>query len=369
MQPIFWAAMLVAIWHMPATFAGTIIHAGEQRLQLQTVAKGLEEAWGLAFLPDGRMLVTEKPGRLRVISDGVLLTELVAGLPAVAERGQGGLLDVAVHPRFTENRWIYLSYAAKGKGGYGTEVYRARLDGMRLVDGKVIFRQEPKLGSGLHFGSRLVFDRNGHLYVTLGDRGDQDRAQRLDQHVGKVVRLTDDGRAPLSNPFRAQREALPEIYSYGHRNVQGAALNPKTGAIWTHEHGPQGGDEINILQAGTNYGWPVITYGVNYVTGTKIGEGTHKAGMAQPLYKWVPSIAPSGMAFYDGDAIPAWRGSLFIGSLKFHQLVRLVLDGDKVMAEERLLDGIGRVRDVRVGSDGLLYLLVDGRVLRLQPVR
>jgi len=363
------AGLLVAALHAPAAWSATTVQAGQQRLELHAVAQGLEEAWGLAFLPDGRLLVTEKPGRLRMIAEGRLLREPVAGLPAVAEHGQGGLLDVAVHPRFHDNRWVYLSYAAEGKGGYGTEVYRARLDGMRLRDGRVIFRQAPKLSSGRHFGSRLLFGRDGYLYVTLGDRGDQDRAQRLDQHVGKVVRLHDDGRVPAGNPFLKQPGALPEIYSYGHRNVQGAALHPQTGAVWTHEHGPQGGDEINILHPGTNYGWPVITYGVNYVIGTRIGEGTHKAGMAQPLHKWVPSIAPSGMAFYDGEAIPAWRGSLFVGSLKFRQLVRLTLDGERVTAEEHLLDGIGRVRDVRAGPDGLLYLLVDGRVLRLQPVR
>ncbi len=366
-QSTIWAILLLAaLYVFPADAA---VQAGQQRLQVQTVAEGLEEAWGLAILPDGRLLVTEKPGRLRVIADGRLLPEPVAGLPAVAEHGQGGLLDVALHPRFEENRWVYLAYAARGKGGYGTEVYRARLDGMHLADGKVIFRQTPKLGGGRHFGARLLFDRAGHLYITLGDRGDEDLAQGLDQHVGKVVRLADDGRVPADNPFVGKSGVLPEIYSYGHRNVQGAALDPRSGQVWTHEHGPQGGDEINILRAGVNYGWPVITYGVNYVTGTRIGEGTHKEGMAQPLYKWVPSIAPSGMAFYEGDAIPAWRGSLFIGSLKFRQLVRLSLDSERVTGEERLLDGIGRVRDVRAGPDGLLYLLVDGRVLRLQPAR
>jgi glucose/arabinose dehydrogenase len=236
----------------------------------------------------------------------------------------------------------------------------------------VIFRQEPKLSGGRHFGSRLVFDRQGLLYVTLGDRGEQERAQRLDQLPGKVVRLLDDGGIPHDNPFVGKAGARPEIFTYGNRNVQGAALHPVTGLVWTHEHGPQGGDEVNVLRPGVNYGWPVITYGVEYVIGTRIGEGTHKEGMAQPLWKWVPSIAPSGMAFYTGDRFPRWKGDLFVGALKDQMLVRLRLDGEKVVAEERLLRGMGRVRDVRQGPDGFLYLLTDasdGSLLRLEPAR
>ncbi len=337
-----------------------------------TVVEGLEYPWGLAFLPDGRMLVTERAGRLRLVSaDGRLDPQPVAGVPAVAVVGQGGLLDVAVHPEFAKNAWIYLSYAAPGEGGYGTEVLRARLDGHALRDPKIIFSMRPKTTTGHHFGSRLVFDRKGFLYITLGDRGEMERAQRLDDHAGSVIRVHDDGRVPVDNPFVAQRNALPEKFTLGNRNIQGAALHPETGELWAHEHGPQGGDEINIIRAGTNYGWPVITYGRNYGIGTRIGEGTEKPGMAQPIWQWTPSIAPSGMAFYTGDRFPAWRGNLFVGALRGQMLVRLELDGNRVLREERLLQGqIGRIRDVRTGPDGLLYLLTDearGRIVRIEP--
>lgn len=365
-------SLLAIICHGAVAATATGRSTEMYSVRVHTVTAGLEHPWSMAFLPDGRLLVTERPGRLRIIKDGALLAQAVAGLPPIEARGQGGLLDIALHPHFAENGWVYLSYTARGAGGVGTEVFRARLNGDRLIDGRVIFRMLPKLEGGRHFGSRLLFDRAGFLYITLGERGEQDRAQRPNQHAGKVIRLKDDGSLPADNPFVGQTGALPEIFSLGHRNVQGAALHPRTGAVWTHEHGPQGGDEINVLRPGTNYGWPVITYGVEYVTGTKIGEGTEKPGMAQPLHKWVPSIAPSGMAFYTGEAFPKWQGNLFVGSLKFGMLVRLTLDGERVLAEERLLTGIGRVRDVRQGPDGLLYLLTDapdGKLLRLEPVR
>jgi aldose sugar dehydrogenase len=338
----------------------------------ETVTTGLEHPWGLAFLPDGGFLVTERPGRLRLVSAaGRLDPRPIEGLPSIAARGQGGLLDVALHPSFADNRLVYLSYAEAGDGGVGTAVARGRLDGHSLADVEVIFRMTPKTGGGRHFGSRLVFDRAGYLFITLGDRGDRPRAQELDNHIGTLIRLHDDGRVPDDNPFLGRDDALPEIYSYGHRNIQGAALHPDTGQLWTHEHGPQGGDEINLPEAGVNHGWPVITYGVNYVVGTEIGEGTHRPDMAQPLYQWTPSIAPSGMAFYTGDAFPGWQGDLFVGALKFRQLVRLTLDGESVVGEERLLDGaLGRIRDVRQGPDGLLYLLTDandGHLVRLRP--
>lgn len=349
--------------------ANQVVTAGSEKIILNPIGQGLKEPWGMAFLPDGRILVTEKSGKLRIIENGKLLATPVSGVPKVVDSGQGGLLDVVLHPNYTENGWIYLSYSGKGDGGVGTEVIRAKLKDNALVNSESIFRQAPKISSSKHFGSRIVFDKDGYLFITMGDRGDQDRAQKLNQHVGKIVRLNDDGSIPKDNPFVGNREALPEIFSYGHRNAQGAALNPNTGNIWTHEHGPQGGDEINILKAGTNYGWPVITYGVNYFTATKIGEGTQKAGMAQPLYKWVPSIAPSGMAFYTGDAYPSWKGSLFVGALKFQTLVKLSLDGDKVTKEERLFEGVGRVRDVRQGPDGLLYILAGDRLLQLKPAR
>jgi glucose/arabinose dehydrogenase len=336
---------------------------------LKPIATGLVSPWSIAFLPDGKILVTEKPGRLRVIEHGKLLVAPVSGVPMLEELGQGGLLDVVLHPNYLKNGWLYLSYTAKDEQGVGVEVMRAKLKHHQLQQQEVIFTQRPKLQKDHHFGARIVFDQQGYLYITLGDRGEQERAQVVSHHIGKVIRLHDDGRIPKDNPVISPSEQATEAYTFGHRNVQGAVMNPSTGKIWTHEHGPQGGDEINILQAGVNYGWPVITYGVNYFIGTKIGEGTHKAGMAQPLYKWVPSIAPSGMAFYTGDAYPSWKGQLFIGSLKFQTLVKLKLDGDKVISEQRIFKNIGRVRDVRQGLDGLLYMVADDKVFQLKPTR
>jgi glucose/arabinose dehydrogenase len=341
--------------------------------RIAILAEGLEHPWSLAFLPDDRMLVTERPGGLRIIENGVLSERNIAGLPAVAERGQGGLMDVAVHPLFEKNRWIYLSYTAKDRSGYGTEVVRGELNGYSLDNVKSIFRALPKSAGGRHFGSRILFDPEGYLYITLGERGDRPRAQDLGDHAGSIIRLRDDGGIPDDNPFVTTRGAKPEIYTYGNRNVQGAALHPKTGVIWTHEHGPQGGDEVNIIKAGTNYGWPVITYGRNYGIGTKIGEGTAKTDMAQPTYYWDPSIAPSGMAFYDGDKFPEWQGDLFVGALKYALLVRLELENDKVIHEERMLTNVlGRIRDVRSGPDGYLYVLTDeanGVLARLEPAK
>lgn len=367
-----WVLLLLAVLTCPV--AGAQVFSSEgQRFRATTFTEGLESPWGLAFLPDGRKLVTERPGRLRLVAaDGHLDPQPVLGLPPVVVVGQGGLLDVALHPDFARNGWIYLSYAGAGSGGSSTEVLRGKLDGHALRDVQVIFRMQPKSTSGHHFGSRLVFDRQAYLYITLGERGDKERAQRLDDHAGSVIRLHDDGRVPNNNPFVGKPGALPEKFTLGHRNIQGAALHPQTGELWTHEHGPQGGDEINIIRAGSNYGWPVITYGRNYITGTAIGEGTARAGMAQPLWQWTPSIAPSGMAFYTGERFPGWRGNLFVGALRGQMLVRLTLDGERVVREERLLEGaLGRIRDVRAGPDGLLYLLIDserGRIVRLEPV-
>jgi glucose/arabinose dehydrogenase len=365
-------AALGALMQFPLGAGAQIVDSEVQRFRAVTLTSGLEFPWGLAFLPDGRMLVTERPGRLRIVAaDGRLDPRPVEGVPAVAATGQGGLLDVALHPDFARNRLVYLSYAGEGPGGYGTEVARGRLDGNALRDLEVIFRMQPKSRAGYHFGSRLVFDGKGYLFITLGDRGEMARAQRLDDHAGSVIRLHDDGRVPADNPFVGKPGAKPEKFTLGNRNMQGAALNPRSGELWTHEHGPQGGDEINVIRAGVNYGWPVITYGANYGTGTKIGEGTAKAGMAQPLLQWTPSIAPSGMAFYTGDRFPKWQGNLFVGALKFQMLVRLQLDGERVVREERLLQGaVGRIRDVRQGPDGLIYLLIDsekGRIVRLEP--
>lgn len=353
--------------------AGEVETSERARFRVEPLVGGLEHPWSLAFLPDGRMLVTERPGRLRLITaDGRLQPHPIGGLPAIAASGQGGLLDVVPHPDFARNRWIYFSYVEAGAGGIGTAVARGRLEGDALLATEVLFRLLPKSRTARHFGSRLVFDRAGHLFVTLGDRGDRPRAQDLGDHAGSVIRLGDDGRIPSDNPFVSQPGTRPEIFSFGHRNIQGAALHPVTGRLWTHEHGPQGGDEINIPRAGVNHGWPIITYGVNYGIGTQIGEGTTKPGMGQPVYYWVPSIAPSGMAFYDGAAFPGWQGNLFVGSLKFRQLVRLEIEGERVVHEERLLeDAVGRIRDVRQGPDGLLYLLsdaADGQLVRLVPV-
>jgi len=358
---------------MAAAQAQEVVSVRSEKLELrlETVAAGLEHPWGMAFLPDGRVLVTERPGRLRIVAMDGSLSAPVDGVPPVAAGGQGGLLDVALHPGFADNRLVYLSYSEPGEGGNSTAVARGRLDGNSLREVEVIFSQQPKFDSSAHFGSRLVFARDGTLFVTLGDRYKRrDDAQTLDNHHGKVVRINDDGSVPVGNPFADRAGALPQIWSLGHRNLQGAALHPQTGELWTHEHGPSGGDEINISRAGNNYGWPVITYGEEYIGGS-IGEGTHKAGMEQPLRHWVPSIAPSGMLFVD-QRIPPWQGNLLIGSLKFDQLVRLELDGERVVHEERLLEKeLGeRIRDVAQGPDGAIYLLTDerkGRLLRLVP--
>ncbi|MFN7087374.1 MAG: PQQ-dependent sugar dehydrogenase [Burkholderiales bacterium] len=359
---------------VPAFAAGEVLQSEKHAFRIVTLVTGLAYPWSLAWLPDGRMLVTERPGRLRIVSkDFKLDPQAVAGVPQVAAVGQGGLFDVVLHPKHAENGWIYLSYSGPGAGGWGTELTRAKLDGHRLTQQQLLFRLEPKTTSGQHFGGRIAFDRQGYLYLTLGDRGEKERAQRLDDHAGSVIRLHDDGRVPADNPFVKRQGARPEKFTLGSRNMQGAALNPRTGELWTHEHGPQGGDEINVMRAGRNYGWPVITYGVNYGIGTRIGEGTHKPGMEQPLYKWVPSIAPSGMAFYEGDKFPHWRGNLLVGALRAAMLVRLELDGEKVVKEERLIkNAIGRIRDVRVGPDGYVYLLTDeadGVLARLEVVR
>ena len=342
----------------------------EHAFRVVKLIPGLERPWSLAFLPDARMLITERRGRVYLVTKDYERTALT-GTPEVVERGQGGLFDVALHPRFAENGIVYLAYAGRGDGGVSTDLARARLNGTRLEDVHVIFRQQPKAGGGQHFGGRIVFDRAGFLYLTLGDRGERDRAQDPNAHQGSVIRLHDDGRVPQDNPFVGRAGWRPEKFTLGNRNMQGAALHPRTGLLWTHEHGPQGGDEINIIRAGVNYGWPVITYGVNYGIGTRIGEGAAKEGMAQPLYHWVPSIAPSGMAFYTGDKFPRWKDNLFVGALKDRMLVRLVLEGEKVVREERLLQGaLGRIRDVRNGPDGYLYLLTDesdGVLARLEP--
>lgn len=364
------AMVFVVAAAISAPASAQTVQSQKQAFRPVIVVSGLDHPWSLAFLPDGRMLVTERSGQLRVIVDGQLQAAPVSGVPEVFAKGQGGLLDVVLHPDYANNGWIYFSFAAASLRGGHTAVARARLEGNRLVDVQTIFKANNVAGGGVHFGSRLAFGGDGKLYITVGERGDSDKAQELDSHNGTTVRLNDDGTVPGDNPFVNTAGAMPEIYSYGHRNPQGMARHPGTGAIWLHEHGPQGGDEINIVRAGVNYGWPVITYGRSYA-GFSIGEGSEKPGMAQPILHWTPSIAPSGMAFYTGDKFPAWRGNLFVGSLKFRHLVRLELDGARVVAQERLLENaFGRVRDVRQGPDGFLYLLTDeddGALVRLEP--
>lgn len=358
-------------WAGPESLGPFASAAGAFRVEV--VASGLETPWGLAFLPHGRMLVTERPGRLRVVAPDGRLSPPVQGVPAVYARGQGGLLDVALSPDFARKRTLFLSFAQPMPGGSRTAVVRARLNaaGDGLEEVRQIFAQKEVVGGGGHFGSRLIFDRQGNLFVTLGERyTERARAQDLGSDLGKVVRIRPDGSIPPDNPFVNRAGVLPEIWSYGHRNVQGAVLRPGTDQLWTGEHGPQGGDEINLDLPGRNYGWPVITYGREYGSGAKIGEGTVRADVEAPRLQWTPSIAPSGMDFYTGKRFPAWQGNLFVGALKFHLLARLELAGDRIVKEERLLEELGlRIRNVRQGPDGLIYLLDEskGRILRLVP--
>ena len=350
------------------------INSEKHAFRVVTLLQGLEYPWSVAFLPDGRMLVTERAGRLRLVGQDLRLDpKPIAGLPDVVATGQGGLFDVVLHPEYAQNGWIYWAYNAPGAGGWGTALARGKLQGSRMTEVQVLFSMQPKTRLSQHFGGRIVFDKAGMLYLTLGDRGDKERAQKLDDHAGSVIRLYEDGRVPVDNPFAKRAEALPEKWTLGNRNMQGATLHPKTGELWTHEHGPQGGDEVNVMRSGLNYGWPVITYGVNYGFGTRIGEGQTKPGMVQPLHVWVPSIAPSGMAFVSGSKFPQWTGDLLVSALRDQMLVRLELDGEKVVREERLLQGlVGRIRDVRMGPDGLVYLLTDsaeGSLLRLEPIK
>jgi aldose sugar dehydrogenase len=340
-------------------------------LRADTIAKGLEHPWGLAILPDGRMLVTERPGRLRIVDRSGHISESLGGVPEVFARGQGGLLDVALSPGFAKDRLVYLSYAEPGEGGASTAVARGQLTERGLENVQVFWRQQPKVNSSYHWGSRLVFRPDGTLFVTLGDRSSyREVAQNLSTTIGKIVRINPDGSVPRDNPFIGRWGTRPEIWSYGHRNVQGAAFDDETGRLWTAEHGARGGDELNHPEAGKNYGWPIISYGVDY-SGAKIGEGTSKPGMEQPVYYWDPVIAPSGMAIYRGDIFPDWKGNILIGSLNPGLLVRLIMKDGKVAREERYLADLReRIRDVRQAPDGSLYLLTDsrnGRVLRVTP--
>jgi len=364
----------------PARAADPTFPSSAGDIRVETVARGLVHPWALAFLPDGRMLVTERPGRMRIVARDGTLSPPLSGVPKVVAQGQAGLLDVALDKGFAQNRMLYFCFNADSGGS--VHVARAELDAgaaPKLDDVRVIFRQQgPPSPGGLNLACRIAQGADGNLFVSLGDHfKPRDEAQNLANHIGKIVRIAPDGAVPPDNPFvgKSRQEsagAKPEIWSYGHRNAEGLAFNPADGKLWEQEHGPQGGDEINIVAKGKNYGWPVIGFGVDY-GGAKIHESTAKPGMEQPVWHWTPSIAPSGMAFYSGELFPAWKGSLFNGALKFELLSRLTLDGDKVVTEERLLQGLHeRIRDVRQGPDGALYLLTDnsaGRILRLVPAK
>ena len=351
----------------------TVFGSSAGELEIRTVARGLVNPWALAFLPDGTMLVTERPGRMRIVTSEGQVSPPLKGVPDVWASGQGGLLDVVTDKSFAQNKTIYFCFAERTDGGGRTTIARAKLDDGkgRLSDVRIIFRQQGPLSSGNHFGCRIVQADDGNLFVTLGEHFTyRDQAQSLGDHLGKVIRIAPDGSVPSGNPFAGRADARPEIWSYGHRNAQGLAINPASGELWEIEHGPRGGDEVNIIAKGKNYGWPVIGYGIDY-SGAKIHDSTAKDGMEQPVKYWVPSIAPSGMAFYTGKLFPKWSGSLFTGALRGAMLVRLTLNGNAVTAEERLLQNLHeRIRDVRQGPDGALWLLTDssaGRILRVAP--
>ena len=361
--------------------AQDVMRSAYHDYRIVTVAEGLTNPWSIAFLPDGDMLVTERGGTLRVIRGGRLLDTPVAGVPEVVALGQGGLLDVVPHPDFASNRMLYISYSKpKPDAERGTTaVIRARFEDDRLSDVEEVFEAVTE-GRG-HYGSRLAFDSEGYLFITVGDRqapprGDLEShpAQDLSNHHGTTNRINADGSVPADNPFVGDPNARPEIFTYGHRNQQGLAIHPETGDIWATEHGPQGGDELNLLLPGTNYGWPVVGYGVNYGSGEAIHEGTMREGMQHPTRFWVPSIATSGLLVYTGSAFPEWHGDIFVGGMAGEQLARLTMDGQAVVAEETLVQGLGRIRDVRQGPDGFIYLAIDDRrggtspIVRLEPV-
>lgn len=366
-------ALVTALLFIPAAHADDIYKTQDYDVRLVEVATGLDHPWGLAFLPSGDMLVTERdPGSIRIVARDGTIRDPLKGVPEAYTSNQGGMLDVAIDPDFTSNNMVYFSFSEPGASGASTAVGRGVLDqtANTLRDVEIIFSQQPKNIGGRHFGSRLVFSPSGHLFITTGDRAERDRVQDPTINRGQIIRINKDGSIPADNPFVGKSGYRPEVWSMGHRNPQGAARHPDTGKLWINEHGARGGDEVNIPEAGKNYGWPVISYGKHY-SGAKIGEGKTKDGMEQPVHYWDPSIAPSGMAFYTGDKFPKWRGNAFVGALKFRLLVRLTLDGEKVVSEERFLKRLGkRIRAVVDGPDGYLYLLVDhdpGQIIRLEP--
>ncbi len=357
----------------PAVSPGGIIESEVQRFVVDTVVTGLDVPWGLAFLPGGDLLISERAGTLHRYSKGKL-SPPIEGLPPIMAIGQGGLLDLCLHPDFEKNGWIYMSYSAlntESKKRIGnTAVMRARLQGNKLIDQQIIFRGKPDTERTYHFGSKLAFDKEGHLFFGVGERGQHfDFPQKLDTHNGKIHRINDDGSIPADNPFVHTPGAMPSIYSYGHRNPQGTAINPETGEIWETEHGPRGGDELNLIKPGLNYGWPVISYGINY-DGTILTEFTEKEGLEQPVFYWLPSIAPCGMTFITGNRYKKWYNNILVGSLRFQYLERLVLNDHSVIHHEKLLEGIGRVRNVVMSPDGFIYVTIEnpGKILRLLPV-
>ncbi|MFZ6665953.1 PQQ-dependent sugar dehydrogenase [Peijinzhouia sedimentorum] len=341
-----------------------------QSFRVDTIATDLKNPWGMAWLPDGRMLFTERSGEIRVVQNGKLTEDRISGVPEVYARGQGGLLDIKLHPNYAENGWIYISYSSPNPDGDGanTAIMRAKLQGNAFVNQEKLFQATPYSTRGQHYGSRIVFDDNGYMFFSVGERGQMENAQNLGNHSGKIHRLHDDGRVPTDNPFVGNDAAMPSIWSYGHRNPQGMIRDASTGTIWAHEHGPRGGDELNIVEKGKNYGWPEISYGINY-NGTILTEYQEKEGMEQPVHQWTPSIAPCGMAHYTGDQFPAWKGNLFVGALSFRYLARVVVNGNSFVEEEKLLDQIGRVRAVEQGPDGYIYVATEGpgMIVRLMP--
>jgi aldose sugar dehydrogenase len=358
---------------LPALTADRIIESEVLRFTLDTVVTGLSVPWGMAFLPNGDMLISERSGTLHIFSEGKL-SEPVEGLPAIMAIGQGGLLDIALHPEYDTNGWIYFSYSALiGEGARptgNTAIMRARIDGLRLIDQQMIFRGEPATDRNYHFGCKIAFDGKGHIFFGIGDRGQHfEFPQKLDTHNGKIHRLNDDGSIPDDNPFVNTPGAMASIWSYGHRNPQGTCFDPLTGELWVSEHGPRGGDELNLIRPGLNYGWPVISYGINY-DGTILTDLTEKEGMEQPVYQWTPSIGPCGMTFVTGDRYPNWKNNIFLGSLPLKHLERVVMEENRVIHREELLKGIGRVRNVVMGPDGLIYFAIEtpGYILRLIPI-
>jgi len=363
------AALALALSLVPLSASAEVVRTERAAFRITVIASGLEYPWGVAALPDGRLIVTERPGRVRLVGTDGRLSPPLAGTPATVANRQGGMLDVALHPRFAENGFVYLCHVAAGEGGTSSTITRLRLSGERFEAPRTILSVTPRVDNGFHFGCRIAFGRDGMLYAGFGDRFQMDRAQDLADLNGKIVRLSEDGAVPADNPFVGRAGARAEIWSFGHRNIQGMVVDQATGALWAHEHGPQGGDEVNLIRRGANYGWPRVTHGVNY-GGAPITEHRSLPGMEDPLKVWVPSIAPSGLAVVTGDAFPGWRGDLLVGALRDRALIRLMRQGDRIVGEERMPMFGERIRDVRVLPDGRVLLLTDSRngaIWRLDP--